>query len=227
MTREELKKYLSWDTDTWGIGLKYVIGELKSSLPPSSKALELGSNEGGISVCLVKVLGYNTVCSDLESPADKVLHVHPEITNNPLITFDEVNGLKIKYDEASFDIIIFKSVLCAIKSKGQQQHFINEIYRVLKPGGRFCFLENCKASWMHNFARKKFVSWEKSCRYIAFKEMEGFLSAFQSYKIHSDGFLTAFVRCNKIKYIPYSLDRIIVFFIPKLYRYMMYGIAIK
>jgi ubiquinone/menaquinone biosynthesis C-methylase UbiE len=227
MTREELKKYVGWDIDTWSIGLQYIIGKCKFSLPPSAKALELGSHYGGISVCLVKELGCNTVCSDLENPCEKVLEVHPEMQTNSLMTFDDVDGLKIKYHDASFDLIIFKSVLGCINSKEQQQCFINEIYRVLKPGGRFCFLENCKASWLHCFARKQFVSWGKSWRYVSFEEMRNLLSVFKSYEILSNGFLTAFVRSTKCKRIVYWLDRQIIFCIPKTCRYVIYGIAVK
>src|SRR5262249_30448008 len=118
-------------------------------------------------------------------------------------------------------------VLCIINSKERQQHFINEIHRVLKPGRYFCFLENCKASWIHSFARKKFVSWGNNCRYITFEEMKDFLSRFQSYEIQSKGFLTVFVKPDRFKCAAYMLDKTIIFFIPKRYRYMMYGIATK
>ena len=226
MKREKLKKYLQWDIDTFGIGLKYII-DLVPPSHPGQKALELGANYGGISVCLVNEKGYDTLCTDLEDPKQKVVAQHPEIQNDPRINFDSVDGLNIKYDKDSFDLVIFKSVLGYIDSKEKQQLFINEIYRVLKPGGYFCFLENAKASGLHRLARKKFVSWGENWRYVTLSEMKEFLSPFKAADINANGFFTAFAKTNKLKYMAYLVDRIMVPVIPKSQRYVMYGIAVK
>jgi ubiquinone/menaquinone biosynthesis C-methylase UbiE len=225
MKRDKRKKYLHWDTDTFGIGLEYILNILPTA--KGKKAIELGANYGGLSVCLANEKLYEIICSDLDNPRKKVLSKHPEIEDNPAVSFDNVNGLDIKYSDNSFDLVIFKSVLGYISSKEQQQQFINEIHRVLRPGGYFCFLENAQASCLHRFARKKFVAWGTHWRYVTLNEMQKYVSAFSSYEIKTNGFFTAFVRSESLRYIAFLLDKIIVPFIPKLWRYVIYGIAIK
>lgn len=225
MNRDKLKKYLQWDADTFGVGLQHILDTIPAG--NGKKALELGANYGGISICLANEKGYKVICSDLENPRDKVLTAHPGIKDNASITFDNVNGLDIKYSDASFDLVIFKSVLGYINSKEQQQHFINEIYRVLKPGGYFCFLENSKASALHRFARKRFVSWGNNWRYITLKEMNEFLSPFSQFETKTNGYFTAFAKQGSLKYIAYLLDSTIMPFIPRSQRYVIYGTAIK
>jgi ubiquinone/menaquinone biosynthesis C-methylase UbiE len=225
MKREQLEKYLRWDADTWGIGLQYILGTLQSG--NNKKALELGCNYGGMSVCLLHEKNYSIICSDIEDPSEKVINEHPEIKNNKNLTFDIVDGLNIKYADNSFDLIIFKSVLGHITPIEKQQQFINEIYRVLKPGGFFCFLENSKASQLHQFARKNFVKWGNSWRYITIDEMKKFLTQFKSIDVKASGFFTAFVKSGVLHKLAYTVDKICLPFIPLKMRYVLYGIAIK
>jgi ubiquinone/menaquinone biosynthesis C-methylase UbiE len=225
MKREQLEKYLRWDADTWGIGLQYILDKLQEG--NGKKVLELGCNYGGISVCLLQKKNYSIICSDIEDPSEKVINEHPEVKNNKNLTFDIVDGLKIKYADNNFDLIIFKSVLGHITPIEKQQQFIDEIYRVLKPGGTFCFLENGKASGLHQFARKRFVKWGHSWRYITIDEMKNFLGSFKSIDIKACGFFTAFIKSGILHRLAYIADKICLPFIPVKMRYVMYGIAIK
>lgn len=225
MNRNKLKKYLYWDIDTFGIGLDYILRHIPGG--KGLKALDLGANYGGVSVCLVTEKNYSVVCSDLDNPQQKVLSAHPEINGNPSITFDAVNGLDIKYPDNSFDLVIFKSVLGFIDDKEKQQHFINEIYRVLKPGGQFCFLENSMASALHRFARKHFVSWGNNWRYVTFDEMKEYTSPFKTVDIKACGYFTAFAKANAMRYPLFILDKLILPFLPSSYKYVIYGIATK
>jgi ubiquinone/menaquinone biosynthesis C-methylase UbiE len=226
MTRDDLKKYLVWDVDTWGVGLKYIVDKLKSDNISNLKTLELGCNLGGISVCFINELGCNTLCTDLFDPRENVIKAHPEISKSKLITFDAVDGVNIKYSNATYDIVVFKSVLGFINSS-EQQLFINEIYRILKPGGRLCFMENCKASFLHKAARKWFVSWGKSWTYVSYNDMKTYLSQFSYVDMHSNGFISAFIKYDKIKYLAYLFDNIIKLLILPRHRYVIYGIATK
>jgi len=238
MKKDDFKKYLGWDIYTWGVGLQYIIDKLNSDfhISSSQKALELGGNLGGLSVCLVNELKINTVCSDVVLPEENVLRVHPEMSKNPLLSFDIVDGSDIKYADNSFDIVIFKSVLGYVddsrqhgpgRSEMHQQEFVDEIYRILKPGGALCFLENSKASFLHSYARRKFVSWGKEWRYIKYDEMKKYLSKFSSVDMHSNGFFSAFIKRDRIKYLAYLFDNIIKLFILPRHRYVIYGIATK
>jgi ubiquinone/menaquinone biosynthesis C-methylase UbiE len=224
MNHDKLKKYLYWDFNTWGVGLQYILSKLPNS---KLKALELGANQGGISVCLVNEKGFNVVCSDLDNPLERVLTIHPEMKDNTTLSFDAVNGLENKYADNSFDVVVFKSVLGYINSKEKQQQFINEIYRVLKPGGYFCFLENAKASALHRFARKNFISWGKDWRYITPTEMNEYLSPFKNNEIKTCGFLTAFAKGDALKSAAFLLDKIVSPLVGRSHRYVVYGIATK
>jgi len=98
---------------------------------------------------------------------------------------------------------------------------------VLKPGGIFCFLENSKASRLHHFARKKFVKWGTTWRYITINEMKNFLAPFKNVDIRACGFFTAFAKSGILHTFARIFDKILVPFIPQNMRYVMYGIAIK
>jgi ubiquinone/menaquinone biosynthesis C-methylase UbiE len=55
--------------------------------------------------------------------------------------FQEYDGTHLPYEDSSFDVVYTACVFHHI-AKEQQQALINEIYRVLKIGGRFYFFEH-------------------------------------------------------------------------------------
>ena len=50
-----------------------------------------------------------------------------------------VGGEQLPFDEAAFDCVVSTFTLCSVEDLGQA---LDEIWRVLKPGGKFLFLEH-------------------------------------------------------------------------------------
>ena len=50
-----------------------------------------------------------------------------------------VGGERLPFDEAAFDCVVSTFTLCSVEDAGRA---VGEIWRVLKPGGRFLFLEH-------------------------------------------------------------------------------------
>ena len=75
----------------------------------------------------------------------------------------------------AFDLVIFKSVLGALRTKQRQEQALGEIYRVLRPGGVLLFAENLVGSSLHARLRSRFVPWEGGWRYLDMKNDAKFL----------------------------------------------------
>ncbi len=66
---------------------------------------------------------------------------------------------KIPFDDNSFDSIVLTLVLCSVEN---QEEYLNEIKRVLKPDGRIYFLEHIKPAGISEKMLEKInVPWNK------------------------------------------------------------------
>ena len=119
-------------------------------------ALDLGSRNGGLSLFLA-LRGSQVVCSDLNGPSDNVKKLHQKHSVSSLVSYAAVNVTSIPYPDLYFDVVVFKSVLGALQTYPNQTKMMQEIYRVLRPGGELWFAENLVASPLHMLARKLFV----------------------------------------------------------------------
>jgi ubiquinone/menaquinone biosynthesis C-methylase UbiE len=168
------------------------------------------------------------VCSDLDEPTlnAKQLHAKYDVTQN--ITYADVNCLNIPYQDNTFDIVAFKSVMGGIGHHGNKesvQQAIKEMHRVLKPGGILLFAENTEGSCVHKFLRKNFVRWGKSWFYLSIPCMKELLSTyFPDFHIYSYGFWGCMLKDNVIVNI---LDKISCKTKLSENHYMCYGYAVK
>ncbi|KAA6346092.1 hypothetical protein EZS27_006362, partial [termite gut metagenome] len=101
------------------------------------------------------------------------------------------------------------------------------IQHCLELGGR----EGGLSLWLallHQFARKKFVKWGNSWRYISIEELTLFLEKFNSYEIKATGFLSAFGRNESQQRLFATIDDLFFnYVIPDKWKYVSYGIAQK
>jgi len=227
MTRDELYHAVGWDQALWGSALAELLRALAGSVPTSAHALELGAGDGGLSLCAVQTFGCRTLCSDRENPKHKVLAHHPHLLGNPLLTFAALNGLSLDLPDKSQDLVLFKSMLGALSSWEHQGKCMQEIWRVLKPGGRLCFLENARASQVHQWARRRWRRWGTTWRYVSLHEMHALLSIFRTYDLKATGYLTAFAPTERLKRLVWAAERPCMWAIPRRSRYLLYGLAVK
>lgn len=228
--KSDIAAIIEWDIPTWQKALKYWSDEISRHQFAVKKGLELGSRNGGLSLFFAQQHGAKMYCSDFGFPTEKAKNLHKIKGISELISYHDINATKIPFEDNYFDFIVFKSMLGAVGAKNRFdliQQAINEIHRVLKPGGVVFFAENFKGSPLHQWARLRFIPWGKSWNYLSLEEMKILLNMFEKKEIHSTGFLTAFIPNSRIlKQVFARIDQLL-FFIPRSWRYVGYGYAVK
>lgn len=136
-----------------------------AQLSPSDSVLDIGSGIGRMAIPLTKYLdstaryeGFDVVKKGVEWCQKKITKNHPNFTfkyvdlHNDLYksTGSDATGYQFPYKTNSFDVIYLISVFTHM-SKDEVHHYLKEIHRVLKPGGRcfstfFTYDENTKPS---------------------------------------------------------------------------------
>ncbi len=219
---------IEWDIKNWSTSLDF--WNQKSSLNlKNGYALELGGRNGGISLWLA-AKGCRVVCSDLTGPTDHARTLHDSYGVSHLIEYNNVDATDIPYEDDSFEVVTFKSVLGGVGShnnKEAQRQAMKEIHRVLKPGGELLFAENLAASPIHKVLRKKFVSWGKKWRYPSIHEMNEFLEDFSQVHHLTRGFMGSFGRTERQRNLLASVDSVFHRMIPEQWKYIMMGVAKK
>lgn len=228
MMTEILKEdILQWDIDSWMPALNF--WEHAIRWPDVHTACEIGARQGGLSLWLAQKK-IATICSDLSDVKNTASPLHDKYSVGKWIHYEDINATAIPYENA-FDLIVFKSILGGI---GKNNHFeaqqlvMSEIYKALKPGGKLLFAENLAASLLHQKLRQLFVKWGNTWRYLQLTEMHNLLHIFDSYTLHSTGFLAACGRSELQRSYLAKADKILFNKIfPQRWHYIAYGIAEK
>lgn len=223
------KDYFEWDVFTWS-SAKICWDNYFSNNPlkPNAIALEIGGRSGGLSLYLAHSKSLNVVCSDLFNPKDMAQKLHLKYGVNDYVKYEAQNCLSLSFEDCTFDVIIFKSVIGALGSYDNQKLAISEIYRCLKPGGVLLFAENGRSTFLHSYLRVKFNKWSANYWYYpTINEMNSYLSDFSSVDLHSNGFLSTFFRNKYLKKIAEILDILIVKITPSRFHYVFFGTAVK
>ncbi len=225
------KEFVAWDIVTWSRALHFWKKSFASNSDYSRKwGLEIGANGGGLSLFFATTFGSKMLCSDMGTTATLARSLHKNYDVAHLIEYAEIDATAIPFCKETFDFVVFKSVLGVI---GAKNHFdeieqaMQEIHRVLKPGGVLFFAENLQGSRLHRLARRWFIPWGKNWYYLNLAEMDSLLRNFAAKEIHTTGFFSAFV--PKPEWLKNSVARIdpLFFFLPKNWRYVCYGYAVK
>ena len=179
----------------------------------------------------MSTLNTRIVCSDEEGPSAIAWEKLDEYFQDGKVEFREIDALSIDYDSHYFDFVVFKSVLGSL-ANGQldrQKKALQEMHRVLKPGGVLFFAENMIGSVFHEVGRRLFVPWSKSWRYMEVAELEDGLEMFKKKTIRSTGFFALFVpdRFSMLKRTLSFFDYCFGPVIPASWKYVSYGYAIK
>jgi ubiquinone/menaquinone biosynthesis C-methylase UbiE len=189
-----IQDVFEWDVVNWSKCISFFLenaGDLSGK-----KALAIGERHGGLSLWLAKQ-GASVISSDLNGVTQEARELHKEYGLANTIKYDNADLTSLPYSDNSFDIVIFKSVLGALRSFENQQKGVSEIHRVLKPGGVLLFAENLVASPLHTFLRQKFIKWAVYWRYLTIDEAAILCNKFSSFTFATAGFIGAFGRSER------------------------------
>ena len=223
MNNELISDVIQWDISNWSKALPFWNEYLNKSKTKTAAAF--GEREGGLSLWLAKK-GFSVECSDFrEIKNAKKLHEKHCVTDE--INYSKQDITNIKFTDNSFDIVIFKSVIGALGSIDSQKIAINELYRVLKPGGYLLFAENLKGSILHHLLRKKFNKWSSNWSYPKLNDFNDLLKKFSHTDLETYGVISLFGRSENQRNNLALIDSIITKLTPKKWRYILFAACKK
>lgn len=224
LSAEELAYIIQWDIKNWKRALSF--WDKHFEIKAGMRVLALGEREGGLSYYFAQK-GCEVVCSDYNEFPDSTKKMHAEKGVSDQISYKQIDMRNIDFEDGSFDVVVFKSVIGALGNKEDQDEAIKEINRVLKKGGAFLFAENALGSRFHRYLRKKFVGWGERWRYITRQDLQDWQSNFSSAKTEAFGFSALFGRSEKQRSFLGGVDKAFNPLTPKGWRYIYFGVMVK
>lgn len=225
MKGELLKDIYSWDIYNWSQSLYFweTCIDLKNK---KYKCLEIGAGQGGMSLWLA-LNGNNVLCTDRYDFIDNAKNIHKKYNITNSIDYKIMNALDIPF-ENEFDIVIVKSVIGGVGYDGQLGKTISQIYKSLKTGGCFLFVENLKGSKILMQLRKLFSPCGKEWNYLDYNSFSKKLEIFDEVKLERFGVFGVLGRNNFQQKILGKLDKYFLEkILPKNCFYIVAGIAFK
>jgi SAM-dependent methyltransferase len=121
-----------WDSVAWEkvFSIPFDADVIRSLAGPEARILDYGCGYGRTCGEL-RDLGYRDV-TGIDCSSEMVRKAQME---HPDIQFDLLNDRYLPYEDASFDVVFLYAVLTCIPSDEDQIRVIEDIQRVLKPGG--------------------------------------------------------------------------------------------
>ena len=215
---------MDWDVANWSGAIAFWQEHTALSLQ-GARVLEIGAHRGGLSL-YAAVLGAEVVCSDIESPERPASPVHLKYAVDDRITYRAVNATAIDFPDASFDLVLFKSVLGGLGEWSQAQSLaMAEIARVLKPGGELWFAENLRAGWLHMVSRRYFL--KRAWHYPTFDQFHETCAVFDQVETRRYGLLATFGRKRAIQDVLARVDAVIDPVVPRRWKYILFGVATR
>jgi ubiquinone/menaquinone biosynthesis C-methylase UbiE len=118
--------------------------EFAAGLPNGARVLEVAPGPGFLSVALAKLGPYEVTGVDISESFVRMASEHAR-KEGAYVQFVHGSASDLPLDAASFDLIVCRA---AFKNFSEPLRAINEMHRVLKPGGQALIIDLCKdASW--------------------------------------------------------------------------------
>jgi ubiquinone/menaquinone biosynthesis C-methylase UbiE len=224
VTRLPLEAIFEWDVATWSRSLSLWERHLPAELA-GSRALEVGARNGGLSLYLAE-RGATVVCSDLTDPEQRARPNHERWGVVDRIEYRVADTTALPFEDESFELVAFKSVLGALSTADAQGRAMAELRRVLRPGGRLLWAENLAASRLHRLLRRR-LPWASYWRYPSLAEWQEWTEAFADCELATAGISAALGRSEGQRRLLARLDRVLERLAPRTWRYAVFGVARK
>lgn len=224
LSKKEIKDIIQWDVKNWKNALSF--WEAHFPVKPGMRVLALGERQGGLSLYFA-LKGCEVICSDfMDFPAEtQQMHQHYGVADK--ITYAKIDMRAIDFADNTFDVVVFKSVIGVLPLLEDRNHAIDDIKRVLKKDGAFLFAENSSASFLHRFARKKFVKWEDKWFYLPDSEIDSWKRKFSTTHSGKYGFIGVFSRSERQRNFLGAIDVVLSRLMPLSWRYIYFGVFRK
>jgi len=121
-------------------GLTCAEQHLLFDIPKRGAVLDIGCGAGRVSLALAK-RGYQLTGVDVSEELLSIAHQNA-LSRNLEIDFVHTEGITLPFQDAQFDIVASFKVLCYIPTRILRKAFLEELLRVLKPGGLCVLTQN-------------------------------------------------------------------------------------
>ena len=224
---------IEWDVPNWSHALRFwepFLPEVLGAL----KILTIGERNGGLSLWLA-LQGYPVIYSDVHPPKSEALELHRKYGVENLVNHEQVDVFRMPYEDNSLDGVVCKSVIGGLKlvykdrrtrTLENQKKAVEEIRRVLKPGGVFLGAENMRGSPFHRRYRKK-RGLDKGWRHLSLDELEYLFSEFSSLQTKQFGFLPASTSSSIWNRMAGTLNVPLSKFLPDSWQYISFIAGVK
>lgn len=224
---------IEWDVLNWSQLIRYWQPVLEQ-LPKSVKVLAVGERSGGLSLWLA-LMGFDVVCSDITEPSAKAANLHKQYGVAHKITYSKTDIVNTDEEGEQYDVIIAKSVIGGLKAEradaatrnfAVQQKAIENIHRLLKPGGYFFSAENMQGGVLIRNLRR-ILGRDKGWRHFSYNELKELYKGFALVQTKTFGILPTFFSHRVFNYVTYLINRYLLLFLPAESKYIAFTMAQK
>lgn len=224
MSKARVEAIFEWDVATWSQALPIWNRHLPADLA-GCHGLEVGARNGGLSLYLAQK-GATVLCSDLTDPRDRAGPGHERWEVADRIAYEAADITALPFEDATFRVVAFKSVLGAVSTAERQARAMAEFQRVLTRGGWLLWAENLPGSPVHRLGRR-FASWASYWRYPSLTEWHDWTAEFAESHLATAGVCAAFGRTERQRRWLAGVDRVLQSHCPRSWHYVVFGVARK